>query len=49
MFMRGSLRRGDLNDVIYDAEGTHDGPIWVHASAIMGSCEGRYGFTWGPI
>ena len=47
MFTRGSLRLGDVNDVIYDAEcvregpyGCTRGPIWVHVRAVMGSCEG---------
>ena len=47
MFTRGSLRLGDVNDVIYDAEcaregpyGCRRGPIWVHVRAVMGLCEG---------
>ena len=38
--------RGDVNDVIYDAEGAPEGRygctqrlIWVHVRANMGSCE----------
>ena len=46
MFTRGSLRRGGLNDVIYDADGASKGlngctrgPICVHVRVIMGSRE----------
>ena len=46
MFMRVSLRRGDVNDVIYDAEYARDGrygctrgTIRVHVKADMGSRE----------
>ena len=42
MFTRGSLLRGDVNDVIYDAEGTRE---W----AYTGTHEHRYGFTCGPM
>ena len=52
MFTCGSLRHGDMNDVIYEADGTREGlygytrgPLWVYMSADMGSREGRYGFT----
>ena len=47
MFTQGSLCFGDVNNVIYDAEGAREGrygctrgPIWIHVRAIMGSCEG---------
>ena len=43
---RWSERRGDVNDVIYDAKGLSEGrnwctggPMWVHARADIGSCE----------
>ena len=46
MFMCGSLCRDNMNDLIYDAEGTHkgrfgytQGPLWVHVRADMGSHE----------
>ena len=46
MFTRGSLRRGGVNDVIYDADGVREGrygctrgPIWVHVRAVMASRE----------
>ena len=46
MFKHGFLCRGDVNDVIYDAECTREGQyrctrglIWVHTRADMGSCE----------
>ena len=44
--MRGSLRRGDVNGVSYDAEGTREGryghtrgPLWVHVRSYIGSRE----------
>ena len=40
MFKRGSLRRGDVNDVIHDTESAREGQY-----AVMGSREGQYGFT----
>ena len=50
MFKHGFLCRGDVNDVIYDAECTREGqyrctrgPIWVHTRADMGSCEQAVG------
>ena len=46
MFTRGSLRRSDVNDVIYFAEGADEGlygcmrgPIWFHVRVNMGSHE----------
>ena len=46
MFTNGSLCHGDVNDIIYDAEGACEGqygctrgPIWVHARAGNGSHE----------
>ena len=47
MFTQRSLHHGDVNHVIYDAEGACEGwyrctpgLIWGHARAIMGSREG---------
>ena len=40
MVKRGSLRRGDVNDVIHDTESAREGQY-----AVMGSREGQYGFT----
>ena len=37
MFTCGSLRRNDVNDVIYGADDAREGR--------MGAREGRYGFT----
>ena len=46
MFTLGSSRSGDVNDVIYDAEGAREGQywctrglIWVQVRADMGSRE----------
>ena len=46
MFTRMSLRRSDVNDVIYDAEGAREGRygcmrgrLWVHVRADIGSRE----------
>ena len=46
MFTGRSLHHRGVNDVIYDAECSHEGrygctpgPIWVHVSADMGSRE----------
>ena len=43
MFTHGSLRRGDMHDIIYDAECSREGrygcirgPIWVQVRANMG-------------
>ena len=41
MFKSNSLRRGHVNDVMYDAEG--------HAKATMGALEVQYGFRIGMI
>ena len=45
MFTRGSLRHSDVIDIIYDTEGTHQGRLWMHLRACMGSHESQYGFT----
>ena len=46
MFTRGSSCHGDVNDIIYDTDGAHEGPygytlglIWVHQRADIGSHE----------
>ena len=46
MFTWGSFRRGDVIDVIYDAEGAREGQygctlglIWIHLRAVKGSHE----------
>ena len=50
MFTHWSLYGGDMNDIIYDAEGAPEGqygctcgPIWDHMRADMGSHVGQYG------